>query len=142
MKASEQKAKFRLSTNYTMTKADMEHPSGKSLTVPDDTYTVQEMLERHARGLPLAGRDGIYIDDSDIEDHDLEEFNRGDITDRHEMAEAAGQVVREEETKKKKAETAKKEKDRAEWTEWKKDKAKKASEPPESQKVPEKSDTK
>lgn len=124
----QQKASFKVKP-YQHAKR-YETPTGKSLTVPDDTYTVAELLERHARGLPLAGRPGAYVDDSDIEDDDLEKFGRLDVTDRFEIAQKAAEIVREEHTHQESKKEKAKQKERTEFEDWKKEKL---SKPPENQ---------
>lgn len=133
MKTETKPYKLRSSINFKLKKSDMETPSGKSLTVPDDSFTVQELLERNTRGLPLTGREGVFIDDSDIEDDDLEKFNRQDITDRFETAQRAGEIVRKEHehqaSKKERAKALEKEN----YEKWKKESLQKKAEPPERQ---------
>ncbi|AXH76190.1 MAG: hypothetical protein [Microviridae sp.] len=142
MKSTEGQRRLRSTINFQLKKKDMEQPKGKSLTIPDDTYTVSELLERHARGLPLAGRPGTFIEDTDIEDDDLEAFNRMDITDRFEAAERAGQIVREEHEHKENKKKKKEAEERADYQKYKNDKAKKPVDPPEKQADTEKSATK
>lgn len=73
---------------YELKKADMETPIGKSMAVPDDSYTIKEILERHANGMiPAIGKDGMYDEDPDHDDIDLGELNRSDLAEKHEILE-------------------------------------------------------
>lgn len=139
-KETTERARFRSTNDFKLKPTDMEQPKGKSLTVPDDTYTVQELLERHARGLPLAGRAGEYLEDSDIEDDDLEAYNRMDITERHERAEEAGLRIRTEKQAKEKKAKEEAETEQRAFSEWKKQ-PKKNVQQPENEKNKEKNES-
>lgn len=57
-----------------------ETVQGVSLTVPDESYTPAQLLERYAQGLSLGGhRQGYYSEDSDLDDEDLEKMSNEDI---------------------------------------------------------------
>lgn len=65
--------------------------TGKSLTMPDQYMSIQDMLKRHAAGLPQPG--GIppvefttdpYDETDDYDDHDFSEFDdEFDVIDAH-----------------------------------------------------------
>lgn len=60
-----------------------------SQTIPDQSMTVKELMERHARGLPLTGeRVPIYNGEED-----LPEFEKMDLAERQEYIEANKQVI-------------------------------------------------
>lgn len=83
-------------------------PKGKSETIQDDSITIQTLLERYTLGMPLQTGTGVYLDDDDEDGIDLEEFNRMDITDRHEIAQETGHRGREARETIEKARKAKK----------------------------------
>ena len=54
-----------------------------SLTIPDQTMSIREILERHSRGLPIEGwREPIW----DGEDNDLPDYRTLDLSERQELA--------------------------------------------------------
>lgn len=58
-----------------------EVPQGVSLTVPDQSYSIRDILEKYTRGIaPLVAKEPIYDDDPDINNPDPLE-NPLDITD-------------------------------------------------------------
>lgn len=44
---------------------DMETPVGESMTIPDQSLTIPEIMARWAKGLPLGGQDGHFEMDED-----------------------------------------------------------------------------
>lgn len=112
------KTKFRNKRDYILgeDKHDMEHPKGKSMTIPDEAYTVQELMNRMISGIPTHTSEPYDIDDDDEvghDDEDLEAFSRLDITEQEEILVEAEQVVKESQKMKKKRdqEESKKKKD-------------------------------
>lgn len=139
---STEKARFRSTINFKLKPSDMETTTGKSLTVPDDTYTVSELLERHAQGLKLlVEKNAIWLDDQDIEDDDLEKFNRMDPMERMQAAKAAGEVVEEDRSKKRKKQQEKDEEEKKAFENWKKNPPKKEPDLPDNQAEPSKTAT-
>lgn len=54
-----------------------------SLTIPDQTLSIRQILERHSRGLPIEGwREPIW----DGEDNDLPDIRTLDLAERQELA--------------------------------------------------------
>lgn len=53
-----------------------------SLTVPDQTMSIQEILERYARGLPIGGQNEGYYDEED----DLPDPRTLDLEERAQLA--------------------------------------------------------
>lgn len=65
-----------------MTKID---PNEKSVTVPDQAYSIQELIERHRQGILTdvnVFRDPIYLDTDDHDDVDMEKMRDGDLTEQ------------------------------------------------------------
>lgn len=54
-----------------------------SLTVPDETLSIREIIDRHARGIPT--RSSVFVPEFDEEDHDPNPL-RMDISERAEYA--------------------------------------------------------
>lgn len=66
----------------------METVLGKSETVPDDTMSIKEIVERYTRGQRIPDnmmRSTINDPNADFDSYDLEEVARQDIADRHEL---------------------------------------------------------
>lgn len=85
---------IRSTQNYTPDPG--EKPSGVSLTVPDDSYTIKELLARHEAGLGLGiQRLGNYDLGEDDEDHDaidMNQFQQLDITDKEILLENTREI--------------------------------------------------
>lgn len=62
--------------------SDGEKNFGPSQTVPDQTMSIKEILERYARGLPMDGKVPIY----EGEDGDGIDPRRLDLSERQEIA--------------------------------------------------------
>lgn len=78
-----------------------------SLTVPDQAFSIAELLERHQKGLltDLAiGRTPIYSKDAHFDDQDMEKLMDSDIVDRMEFVNAGKAVVEAERAAKAKSE--------------------------------------
>lgn len=58
--------KLRTSDNYEQSPEDHEHPYGVSETVPDQSMTVLELLDRHQRGLPIKQNLNGYYSEDDL----------------------------------------------------------------------------
>lgn len=58
-----------------------EHPTGVSMTVPDESFTIAELFQRAAQGLPITTRekDAVYNEDywhpSEDGDYDLADYH-------------------------------------------------------------------
>lgn len=58
-----------------------EHNNAPSLTIPDNSLTIREILDRYSKGLPTGGTlDPIY-DDSDDIDFDTPDVRNFDLSD-------------------------------------------------------------
>lgn len=68
--------KYNHTGNFSFEEAvNFEHPTGESLTVPDMTMSLQELVSRNIRGLPIPGHQPSYNDEfiPDIKHMDLTE---------------------------------------------------------------------
>ena len=77
--------KFRTQYNFALTDPGIEHPTGESLTIPGQSYTVRELLEKFTTGIPLdLFRQGVYDQDEepDIELSDPTREPDFDLADR------------------------------------------------------------
>lgn len=59
----------------------------KSQTIPDQSMSIQEIVKRFVRGIPvdIVRREGVYVDQHD---HDLEKLSRMDFGQKAEYAQA------------------------------------------------------
>lgn len=77
--------KIRSRFAFKLESKDMERTTGASMTVPDDSYTIMELLHRYETGQPIpVARTGSY-DDMEEEDYDhidSGKYLRGDVTDQ------------------------------------------------------------
>lgn len=74
--------------DYQVTEKSFEHQSDKvSITVPDESYTVKELMRRFTNGLPIAGaaKDPVY-NGGDFDSIDMEKVGGMDPVDRTELA--------------------------------------------------------
>jgi len=62
---------------------DNEKEFGPSMTVPDQTLSIADILARHARGLPLTG---VRVPVDYDEDNDLPDIRTLDLAERQELA--------------------------------------------------------
>lgn len=93
---------FRNILNYTPDKGQFnEMPS---MTVPDETMSIRDLVSRHARGLPIKGIDKEAIFQPDI---DGIPFEMLDISERHELMEQTTQKIDEFKSKQEQAEALK-----------------------------------
>lgn len=72
--------------------SDMETPVGVSVTVPDDSYTVSELLKKHSQGLALnIQKLGQFDDlgDDEYDSEDMNQFQNLDLAERKEKADKA-----------------------------------------------------
>lgn len=88
----------------------------KSLTVPDETYTIRELFLRYARGtMPPIGRnmfDGA--EDAGLDDVDQEELMRMDIVDQRQVIEEVRDRANDALKRQKADEKRKREREKAE----------------------------
>lgn len=70
---------------------DNEINLDKSMTIPDQSLSMREILDRYAMGLPLGGgQEGSFNDEDDEEGYlmDKDDFKKMDLTEQHELMEA------------------------------------------------------
>lgn len=79
----------RNSLNYDFTSVSGEVFTKKSLTIPDATMSLRELLDRYARGLPVNGSEPVYHGD-EVEIPNLKAM---DLTEIHELKEATANEV-------------------------------------------------
>lgn len=113
-------ARFRSTINFKLRKEDMETTTKEVVTVPDDSYTVKELLERHQAGIPISLKVPEYdLQDEDSEDHeaiDMEQFQKLEPTEQQEIADIHAETLKKhrEKLNKEEAERKKKESEKAE----------------------------
>jgi len=73
--------KHRNQYNSKEFKTDGENNFSPSMTIPDQTLSIKEILERYARGLPMEGKVPIY----EGEDGDGIDPRRLDLSERAEL---------------------------------------------------------
>lgn len=83
------KPKIQTPWSHTVQK---EKGGGKSLTIPDQTMSISEILQRYVRGQSLGGHadEGQYYEDDDARDLD-----RMELTDRMEYIAQRGKEYRD-----------------------------------------------
>lgn len=73
---------MRIRTIFNTLPEEGERFTQPSLTVPDQTMSIREILNRYARGLPVGGSRIATFD----EDDDLPDIKTLDLTERQELA--------------------------------------------------------
>lgn len=93
----------RTSANYRlgMSPNDMEHDFGPSQTIPEHAMSIQDILHRASRGLPVKTRTPIYSDD------DFPDLNKLDIAEKQELFERNQEFINKTRTELNKAEETK-----------------------------------
>lgn len=82
--------KFRTPYNSRTMPKTREKNTQPSLTVPDQSMSVKEIMDRYARGLPISGQKvPVYNGDQD----DMPDLQRLDLAEIQELREAAQQNV-------------------------------------------------
>lgn len=96
--------KFRTQFDGSALKAKREKNPFPSLTVPDQSMSIKEMISRHSRGLPikgvsgLTGYDTVTGEDSDFDDW-MPDFRTLDLADIEEMKNLNAQTIAQLRTK-------------------------------------------
>lgn len=84
---------------YTLDAPGAKEPRNTkpSETVPNEALSIREILDRYARRQPLFAslRQGVYSDNPDIEDDDMEKLGDADIGDRYQVLEALRETRKE-----------------------------------------------
>lgn len=57
----------------------------KGMAVPDQSLSIQEIVKRFVRGVPvdIQQREGVYLDQDEV---DMEKLTRADFGEKHDMA--------------------------------------------------------
>ena len=110
-----------------------------SLTVPNQSYTLEELLQRHIQGMPTLGKEPIYEGESDF---DLSGLRNMDLVDIQEMkmdVQHTLNEVKKEEERRQAVIDAKNKAEKAEFEAYKKEKmvgpSKESNEPKEPEKA-------
>ncbi len=98
--------KFKIRTNLSarLIKSDGEKNTLPSLTVPDQSLTIRQIMERYARGLPLEGQ-RVPIYEGEDEDNYLPDPRTLDLSEREDLAAQANEELHEIKRKHKKPQT-------------------------------------
>ncbi|AXH77408.1 MAG: hypothetical protein [Microviridae sp.] len=80
--------KYRSADNFFLTSADMETPVGVSETVPDQSYTVKELIEKFTTGTPVNMlKNSVWTENPDFDNFDETERGDFDLADASEQLE-------------------------------------------------------
>jgi hypothetical protein len=75
-----------------------EENNEPSMTVPDETMSMREILVRYAKGLPIDGGRNVYYDEND----DLPDIKTLDLAERQQLAEQYKQEIESIKTRREK----------------------------------------
>lgn len=108
-KSSTEKARFRSTIDFKLNREkDKEKGGGISMTVPNDAWTIQDLMARHQAGMIIAGKEGQFDleDDEDYDAMDMNKFQNLEITEKTEISKVHSETLKKahgiEEGKKKK----------------------------------------
>lgn len=90
-----------------------------SMTVPDQTMTLKEILDRYAKGLPVNGNNAVPLYD---EEDTLPDMRTLDLSERAELAEQFAEELHEIKSKDEKRKKQQEENDKKELEEYRKQK--------------------
>lgn len=94
----------------------MERNYDPSMTVPDDSYSIKELLEKHIRGSriddTLYRPEGGYADGADYDSEDLEKLQHLDLFDREEKLTELKELQKQQEQSLKQQKQQKQEKEK------------------------------
>lgn len=76
-----------MSVVYAKPKVRYDAPMKKSKTIPDQSLSIKEIVDRYVRGIPvdITEKKPVYVDQND---HDLEKLSRMDFGEKAEYAAA------------------------------------------------------
>lgn len=77
-----------LNKDWRLKAEHCETPKGESMTVPDETLTIREIVEKHIRGQRIADtlmRTPVYNESSDFDDDDMEKLRDSDLYEQEEI---------------------------------------------------------
>lgn len=74
---------YRLPQHFKLESQDMEHPSGVSITIPDESYTIKDLVQKFSQGIdPSISKLAEYSEDSDDHDQpDMRKLATADLSD-------------------------------------------------------------
>lgn len=88
--------KFKTAWNYDHRQAPAEYNSPIDETVQDDSYSVQELMQKHARGLNLdIYRRGTYDEHASIDDEPITAIDLTDIDDIKRQLKTEKQLIKD-----------------------------------------------
>lgn len=105
--------KLRGTLEFKLQKKDKEIPTGISLTVPDDSYTIQELLQKHEQGLALGiQRLAQYdiADDEEFDGIDMHKYQQLEEFEKREMIEKTAEITQRYKAGKQRLDAEKREK--------------------------------
>lgn len=82
--------KLQSKLNWALTPEMCETPVGVSETVPDDSFTIKQLMARHVRGMRLDDnvlRTPVWDAEATLDSPDVESLARMDLAEKHEYAE-------------------------------------------------------
>lgn len=84
---------FIMKNMYKAPGVDFKKVPRKSLTIPDQSLSIQEIVRRYVRGVPVdvIQREAVYIES----DHDLEKLSRMDFAEKSDYAKAMAEDAKE-----------------------------------------------
>lgn len=97
---------------YDVFKHFAEMPVGRSLTVPDESLSIRQLMERFTTGQPTTdvARDAVWVENQNFDSDDIEKWANLDLVDREKISrriqadiERFESELKEEEEKRKKA---------------------------------------
>lgn len=78
---------FRNISNYVPLAKEQERGGGVIMTVPDDSLSMRDILDKFSKGMdPSVSRDVTYDGDANFDSPDLEKLRDSDLVDREEYA--------------------------------------------------------
>lgn len=81
--------------NFVLLPEHCEHPDPVSVTVPDESYSIRDLLEKFSRGVdPGVMRSPSYDSDASHESVDLEKLRDSDLVDREEYSSHLSTVIK------------------------------------------------
>lgn len=93
VRKGEARVSYQLTNGWKLQRHQVEHPKGVSMTVPDDSYSIRDLIKKYAQGLDpkltLLGEYGGHDDEVDHDDVDLAQAQRGDFAEVAEIKERA-----------------------------------------------------
>lgn len=82
-------------TPYNYTQEQGEVNNDPSETIPNETYTIRELLEKHTRGVLPHGihREGIYDENASLDSLDLPQTRQLDLVEQSQLIEQTKKTV-------------------------------------------------